>query len=146
MLSRCFFGLFCGCRGFCHRTESDLFLFLLELSCHCQTRNETILTKRAVFPHSTLKEGTCIRNARSMSRIEPSRTRLPVSFMCESFIIVFQMGKEISNLSLWVTELSPNTTIWTKSVKPQWQQAFSWRGADIDKECHVVMTTDALLA
>ena len=22
-------GLFCGCRGFCHRTESDLFLFLL---------------------------------------------------------------------------------------------------------------------
>ena len=22
------FGLFCGCRGFCHRTESDLFLFL----------------------------------------------------------------------------------------------------------------------
>ena len=23
------FGLFCGCRGFCHRTESDLFLFLL---------------------------------------------------------------------------------------------------------------------
>ena len=26
------FGLFCGCRGFCHRTESDLFLFLLLLS------------------------------------------------------------------------------------------------------------------
>ena len=24
-----FFGLFCGCRGFCHRTESDPFLFLL---------------------------------------------------------------------------------------------------------------------
>ena len=24
------FGLFCGCRGFCHRTESDLFLFLLK--------------------------------------------------------------------------------------------------------------------
>ena len=24
-----FFGFFCGCRGFCHRTESDLFLFLL---------------------------------------------------------------------------------------------------------------------
>ena len=23
------FGFFCGCRGFCHRTESDLFLFLL---------------------------------------------------------------------------------------------------------------------
>ena len=23
------FGLFCGCRGFCHRAESDLFLFLL---------------------------------------------------------------------------------------------------------------------
>ena len=23
------FGLFCGCRGFCHRIESDLFLFLL---------------------------------------------------------------------------------------------------------------------
>ena len=22
------FGLFCGCRGFCHRTESDLFLFV----------------------------------------------------------------------------------------------------------------------
>ena len=24
-----FFGYFCGCRGFCHRTESDPFLFLL---------------------------------------------------------------------------------------------------------------------
>ena len=23
------FGFFCRCRGFCHRTESDLFLFLL---------------------------------------------------------------------------------------------------------------------
>ena len=23
------FGLFCGCRGFCHRTESDLLLFLV---------------------------------------------------------------------------------------------------------------------
>ena len=23
------FGFFCGCRVFCHRTESDLFLFLL---------------------------------------------------------------------------------------------------------------------
>ena len=22
-------GFFCGCRGFCHRAESDLFLFLL---------------------------------------------------------------------------------------------------------------------
>ena len=29
VLSRCFFLLLCGCRGFCHRTESDLFLFLL---------------------------------------------------------------------------------------------------------------------
>ena len=26
---RLLFGLFCGCRGVCHRTESDLFLFLL---------------------------------------------------------------------------------------------------------------------
>ena len=24
------FGLFCGCRGFCHRTESDIFLFLFK--------------------------------------------------------------------------------------------------------------------
>ena len=24
-----FFGFFCGCKGFCHRTESELFLFLL---------------------------------------------------------------------------------------------------------------------
>ena len=24
-----FFGFFCGCRGFCHETESDLFLFFL---------------------------------------------------------------------------------------------------------------------
>ena len=23
------FGFFCGCRGFCHRTESDLFFFLI---------------------------------------------------------------------------------------------------------------------
>ena len=23
------FGFFCGCRGFCHRSESDLFLFLI---------------------------------------------------------------------------------------------------------------------
>ena len=30
VLSRCFFGFFCGCGGFCHRTESDLFLFLLQ--------------------------------------------------------------------------------------------------------------------
>ena len=29
MLSRCFLDCFCGCRVFCHRTESDLFLFLL---------------------------------------------------------------------------------------------------------------------
>ena len=28
VLSRCFLD-FCGCRGFCHRTESGLFLFLL---------------------------------------------------------------------------------------------------------------------
>ena len=25
------FGFVCGCRGFCHGTESDLFLFLLKL-------------------------------------------------------------------------------------------------------------------
>ena len=25
------FGFFCGCRGFCHRTESDLFLFFFSL-------------------------------------------------------------------------------------------------------------------
>ena len=25
------FGIFCGCRGFRHRTETDLFLFLLNL-------------------------------------------------------------------------------------------------------------------
>ena len=30
VLSRCFFDFFWGrCRGICHRTESDLFLFLL---------------------------------------------------------------------------------------------------------------------
>ena len=23
------FGVFCGCKGFCHRTESDIFFFLL---------------------------------------------------------------------------------------------------------------------
>ena len=27
VLSRCFLKIFCGCRGFCHRAESDLFLF-----------------------------------------------------------------------------------------------------------------------
>ena len=27
VLSRCFLGCFCGCRGFCYRTKSDLFLF-----------------------------------------------------------------------------------------------------------------------
>ena len=26
------FGFFCGCRGFCSRTESDLFLFLFMLN------------------------------------------------------------------------------------------------------------------
>ena len=31
------FGLFCGCRGFCHRTESDLFLFLFSDGCWTQT-------------------------------------------------------------------------------------------------------------
>ena len=25
-----FCGLFCGCEGFCHSTESDLFLFLIK--------------------------------------------------------------------------------------------------------------------
>ena len=30
VLSRCFFVFFCRCRGFCHRTESDLFLFLIQ--------------------------------------------------------------------------------------------------------------------
>ena len=29
VLSRCFFFIFCGCRGFCHTTEPDIFLFLL---------------------------------------------------------------------------------------------------------------------
>ena len=28
VLSRCFLDFFCWCRGFCNRTESDLFLFL----------------------------------------------------------------------------------------------------------------------
>ena len=28
MLSRCFLDCSVGCRGFCYRTESDLFLFL----------------------------------------------------------------------------------------------------------------------
>ena len=28
VLSRCFLDFSVGCRGFCHRTESDLFLFL----------------------------------------------------------------------------------------------------------------------
>ena len=27
------FGFFCGCRGFCHRTESDLFLFIFIFYC-----------------------------------------------------------------------------------------------------------------
>ena len=30
MLSRCFLDCFCGCMGFCHRIESDLFFFLFE--------------------------------------------------------------------------------------------------------------------
>ena len=33
------FGLFCGCRGFCHRTESDLFLFLLRLNDRTELRH-----------------------------------------------------------------------------------------------------------
>ena len=28
------FGFFCGCRGFCHGTESDLFLFLIVADAH----------------------------------------------------------------------------------------------------------------
>ena len=31
VLSRCFLDFFCRCGSFCHRTESDLFLFLLKI-------------------------------------------------------------------------------------------------------------------
>ena len=43
------FGLFCGCRGFCHKTESDLFLFLLGIH---SDRNIQRLAKAGspVFP------------------------------------------------------------------------------------------------
>ena len=52
---------FCGCRGFCHRTESDLFLFLFCLSCplfcgrfSSQEMNDQafISTLRSQFPIS----------------------------------------------------------------------------------------------
>ena len=42
MFSRGFFGFFCWCRGFCHRTESDLFFFLLNRFNH--TRGMAIVT------------------------------------------------------------------------------------------------------
>ena len=32
------FKFFCGCRGFCHKTESDLFLFLLKVKCKDQLK------------------------------------------------------------------------------------------------------------
>ena len=33
------FGFFCGCRGFCYRTESDIFLFLYD-----QERSKAVVT------------------------------------------------------------------------------------------------------
>ena len=37
VLSRCFLVLFfCVCRGFCHRTESDLFLFSFTFKLHVE--------------------------------------------------------------------------------------------------------------
>ena len=55
--NRCVIGLFCGvvcvvtlpfwhfcwCRGFCHRTESDLFLFLLHTNLELLRRNQLLL-------------------------------------------------------------------------------------------------------
>ena len=39
VLSHCFLD-FCGCRGFCHRTESDLLLFLLIFEENFNTENK----------------------------------------------------------------------------------------------------------
>ena len=41
------FGLFCGCRGFYHRTESDLFLFLLRKYIFGEERYTIQKIKRA---------------------------------------------------------------------------------------------------
>ena len=45
------FGLFCGCRGLCHRTESDLFLFLLRRTWGILTitRNARLSCKRCTI-------------------------------------------------------------------------------------------------
>ena len=43
------FGFFCVCRGFCHRTESDLFLFSLTYLCMWQYLNLSILTLCALW-------------------------------------------------------------------------------------------------
>ena len=50
-------GFFCGCRGFCHRTESDLFLFLLvsnkwkENTCKDEEFELATLTMQQVYSH-----------------------------------------------------------------------------------------------
>ena len=44
-----FFGFFCGCRGFCHRTESDLFLFIRPSSDG--TYYGMVMSVRHSFPH-----------------------------------------------------------------------------------------------
>ena len=39
------FGFCCGCSGFCHRAESDLFLFLLNYLSKNRTREKTMHEK-----------------------------------------------------------------------------------------------------
>ena len=58
------FGFFCGCRGFCHRTESDLFPFLLFIEC--QIKCIVIKILRVVFalpsqPNSALQNYLILR-------------------------------------------------------------------------------------
>ena len=54
MLSRCFFGFFCGFMGVCHRTESDLFLFVFQ--CNFWGLRDHYFDKKQVKCHSSSVE------------------------------------------------------------------------------------------
>ena len=53
---------FCGCRGFCHRTESDIFLFSLSpYICVCVSQRQRRWVKRGVIYAWKAVIGSCTR-------------------------------------------------------------------------------------
>ena len=68
MLSRCFLDFFCRCKGFCHRAESDLFLFSVNIrfgNTLCipigllKMAVKEVLCKRTLYFQSFLTKANC---------------------------------------------------------------------------------------